>query len=195
MKVLRKCALSGAWLADLLGWAGTLHQSGPGAEVWSRGTRGSSAGGLWTPSPGNPSRSPQRCRSSSAGARPAWSGQRSQNQTGRMRLSSGTCSRSSPAVHDGVNNVALVCGVQAALPPSRSSAQVFEVKVRERRKFIGVDFSFQQLVWTVEVHVEEICRIRRDRDKDATLHTAHCSSNKQFKQTGLNAAVGWSLKL
>lgn len=93
----------------------------------------------------------------------------------RIRLLPGSWGGRSPAVGDGVNKVAPVRGAQAALPPGHGSAQISEVKVRQSRKIVVVHFSFQQLVRTVDVHVQEIRRIRRDRNKDATLHAAHCS--------------------
>ena len=162
-----------ASFTDLLGWARTGHQSVPWAEVWSRETRGSTAGGLWTQSPGNPIRTPQRCRTSSGDGRPACFGQNHQNQNSRIRL----CKSygSSPAVDDGVKNVAPAGDVQGDLPPNHSLAQIFEVKIRGTRKFVVVHCSFQALVWTVDVHVEGICRIHSDRNKDAPLHSAHCS--------------------
>lgn len=91
------------------------------------------------------------------------------------RLSKWAPGQASPAVDDRVQNAAPVGGPRAALAPSHSFAQVFEVKIRETGKFVVVEFiSFEELVRTVDVHVHEICGTRRDRRQDATLHVPHC---------------------
>lgn len=172
---LKMCAVtagSALWTHQL-GWARTVHQSGPWAGVWRWETQGSTAGGLWTQSRGNPSRNPPRCRTSSEAECPVCAGQTPESED--TRLIKWPLDQDSPAVDDRVQNAAPVGGPEAALPPSHSFAQVFQVKIRETRKFVVVEFiSFEELVWTVDVHVHEICRTRRDRCQDATLHFPHC---------------------
>lgn len=91
-----------------------------------------------------------------------------------------------PAVDHRVRDVTPVRGADAAAPPSHSSAQVFQVKVRETRKFVVVEFaSLQQLVRSVDVNVQEIRGTRRDRNKEATLRAPHCSSDGKLNNSDL----------